>query len=109
MAAVRQLRVHPPNGLLIVWDGLNAHRGPDMRDFLSRTRRVHVERFPGYSPDLNPQEPAWRHLKYVELANYAPENLQILARAIHKAARRVRRRPRLLRAFFNQCEPPLIL
>jgi transposase len=109
VAAVRDLLGHHPNGLLIVWDNLNAHRGPEMRKFLSRTRRVHLERLPAYSPDLNPQEPVWRHLKQVELANYAPPDLPVLARSIHRAVRRVRRRPHLLRSFFDHCDPPLKL
>ena len=44
--------------LTIVWDGLPAHRGQTVKEFLDEgaSRRLHLERLPGYAPDLNPDE-----------------------------------------------------
>ena len=52
-------------------DGLPAHHGQVVKDFLSAgaAARIHLQRLPGYAPDLNPEEGIWRYLKRVELAN----------------------------------------
>ena len=45
----------------MVWDGLPAHWGTDVRTFLSdgAARRLHLEQLPGYAPNLNPDEGGW--------------------------------------------------
>ena len=44
--------------LLIIWDGLPAHRGQTVKQMLSdgAAKRLHLECLPGYAPDLNPDE-----------------------------------------------------
>jgi DDE superfamily endonuclease len=58
-AVLRQLRGH----VIVLWDGGRIHKGPDVRALLSRCPRLHVEPFPGYAPDLNPDEFVWTHFK----------------------------------------------
>ncbi|WP_263841480.1 IS630 family transposase [Salinibacter sp.] len=57
--------------LTIVWDGLPAHRGQTAKEFLAEggSRRLHLERLPGYVPDLNPDEAFWNCLKNLEMKN----------------------------------------
>ena len=44
---------------ILVWDGLPAHKSREMQDYLETQKHwLEVERLPGYSPDLNPVEPA---------------------------------------------------
>ncbi|WP_236601573.1 transposase [Ktedonobacter sp. SOSP1-52] len=47
-----------PGKLLVIWDGLPIHRAKVIKTFLSSPmgKRVHLERLPGYAPELNPQE-----------------------------------------------------
>ena len=50
--------------LLVIWDGAAIHRSQVVKDWLSqRAGRVHLERLPAYSPELNPVELLWSHLK----------------------------------------------
>ncbi|WP_247238004.1 IS630 family transposase, partial [Telluribacter sp. SYSU D00476] len=50
--------------LLVIWDGASIHGGEAVKAFLKkRPGRVHLERLPGYSPELNPAELVWNHLK----------------------------------------------
>ena len=43
--------------LLIIWDGAAIHRSEAVKTFLrTRPGRVHLERLPAYSPELNPTE-----------------------------------------------------
>jgi hypothetical protein len=47
-----------PGKRLIMWDGSPIHRADVVTPFLASPMgtRVHLERVPGYAPDLNPQE-----------------------------------------------------
>jgi transposase len=51
--------------LLVIWDGAPIHRANVIKGFLKRgaTKRLHLERLPGYAPELNPQEEVWNPLK----------------------------------------------
>jgi len=89
---LRHLLRHIDGKLLIIWDGLPAHHGWVVKDFLSRgaARRIHLERLPGYAPDLNPTEGVWQYLKYVELRNLCCHDLSELRYELRKAAARLR-------------------
>ena len=51
---------HLPGKLLVVWDGLPAHRGRVVKEFLAAQRgRLVTERLPAYAPELNPVEYTW--------------------------------------------------
>jgi hypothetical protein len=57
--------------VLLLWDGLAAHRSRAMHDYLASQAHwlLQVERLPAYAPELNPVEGLWANLKGTELAN----------------------------------------
>jgi transposase len=79
-----------PGKLLVVWDGSPIHRGHPITDFLQRgaAKRLHLERLPGYAPDLNPEEGIWSSLKRIELANVCCRDLADLRRHLIRACSR---------------------
>jgi transposase len=90
--------------LLVIWDGSPIHRRAEVNEFVAETcGKVRVEALPGYAPDLNPwDEGGWHHLKHVEMRNLACRDLEQLHEQLHLAVGRVRQKPRLVRAFFEQ-------
>jgi transposase len=90
VAFLRQLLQHFSGKLLILWDGLPAHRSHLVKDFLRQEAagRLHLERFPSYAPDLNPVEGLWQQVKQVELRNvcclHLPHLRYLLSRAIRR-------------------------
>ena len=51
---------HLPGKLLVVWDGLPAHRARLVSEFIRVQRgRLALEWLPGYAPELNPVEYLW--------------------------------------------------
>ena len=88
--------------VILIWDGLPAHRSREMTAFL-RTQRswLSVEGLPGYAPELNPAEQLWGNVKGRELANQCAENLKDVAAALRKGMARVRRRPSLAFSFLK--------
>src|SRR5262250_3175038 len=99
---LRQLHRHfRRRRVILLWDGLPAHRSRRMRDYLAQQRRwLTVERLPAYAPDLNPAEPLFGNVKGGELANHGGD-LPLLAAAFRSGMARVRRRPDLARAFLQ--------
>lgn len=91
---LRHLRGH----IILLWDGGAIHRGRDVQALLSRTSRLHVERFPAYAPELNPDELAWSYLKK-GLANGRPDNVNELLADLTRQTRRIRRTSALPHSF----------
>jgi transposase len=83
-----------PGKLLVIWDGASIHRGQVLKDFLAQggATRIHLERLPGYAPELNPQEGVWNLLKRRELKNLCAQDLQQLDREVRRAKERLRHR-----------------
>jgi transposase len=96
---------HIPGKLLIVWDGLPGHRSRAVWDFVRQQRgRLWLEFLPAYAPELNPVEYLWAHWKQHELPNFCPQNFGQLSAHARRALRRMRRRPTLVCAFWEQAE-----
>ena len=83
---LRHVLRHIEGKMLIIWDGLPAHRSQKDKDVLSETGgRVYLEQLPGYAPDLNPDEGIWQYLKNVELKNVCFETLEALRKQLRLA------------------------
>jgi transposase len=94
--------------LLVIWDGLPAHRSALVREYLeSLNGAVQIEQLPGYAPELNPTEYIWGHLKHHELANLCAPTFGELKTCARNRLRSMQRRPTLITAFWQQAELPL--
>ena len=91
--------------ILIVWDGSPIHRNKKIQAFLSAgaAKRLHLERFPGYAPDLNPDEGIWQYLKRVELGNVCCCDLDQLSAELIRAKERLRHKRDIIKACSLQC------
>lgn len=90
---------HIRGKLLIVWDGASIHHGQAIKEFLAAggAKRIHLERLPGYAPDLNPDEGIWQYLKHVELKNVVCHNCTDLHAELRLATARLRHKRQVIR------------
>jgi transposase len=90
-----------PGKLLVIWDGASIHRSQAVKDFLAHggATRIHLERLPGYAPELNPQEGVWNLLKRRELKNLCAADFEQLRIELVRAKERLRHRKTVL----HQC------
>jgi transposase len=89
--------------LLIVWDRLPAHKSRMVGEFLdSQHGWISTEYLPPYAPELNPVEYLWGHWKHHVLPNVCPKDFWQLSEGARRTLRRLRRRPRLIAAFWKQ-------
>ncbi len=89
--------------MVIIWDGAPIHRSHIIKEFLTNgaAHRLHLEQLPAYAPELNPGEGLWGHLKGVELRNFCCCTIPHLRHELRDAVRRVRRKPRIIKGFFQ--------
>ena len=94
---------HLSGRLLIVWDRLPAHRSRLVADFMAaQDDRITFEYLPPYAPELNPVEYLWGHWKQHELPNVCAKDFWSLNENARRTLRRLRRRPKLITAFWKQ-------
>jgi transposase len=76
--------------VILIWDGLPAHRSREMSAYLwSQRDWLEIERLPAYAPDLNPTEGVWNNIKSREMANLCPDLMQEAVTAFRRGLQRL--------------------
>ena len=101
---LKHLLQHIPGKLLVVWDGLPAHRGKAVKTFLRQggAQRWYLAQLPGYAPELNPDEGVWNYLKRVELKNLCCHDLLELRTELRNAVGRLQHKSNVIQGFIRQ-------
>jgi len=84
--------------IILVWDGLPAHRSARMRRLTAARRWLRVYQLPGYAPELNPTENVWSNLKR-GMANLAAGRIDDLIRITKNRLKRMQYQPDLVDGF----------
>jgi putative transposase len=103
---LRELLGNLRGKVVVLWDGGGNHKGPLIREFLRRNKRLRLERLPPYAPELNPVEAVWSWLKYGQLANYVPDAMTDLDDEIIDRLIELKCDPTLLRNLWDGSDLP---
>jgi DDE superfamily endonuclease len=95
--------------LIVVWDGLQAHRAVAVRDLAAASGRMELERLPGYAPELNASEGIWCHIKWHKMANHGLTEVPAIHAMAKTHGRKLHDNQRLLRSFVNATSLPIRL
>ena len=107
VAFLRQLKQHLPR-FTVIWDRNQIHsKARVVKEFLAANPSVVAEDFPGYAPELNPDELVWCWTKYGRLSNYAAPNLGELRQRVEAELEYLRDHPYALWDFIDHTELPL--
>jgi transposase len=94
---------HLSGPLLLIWDRLPAPRNPLVAEFVRCLEdEIEIEYLLACAPELNPVEYLWGHWKHHELPNLCPRDRWQLSEVAWRTLRRLRRRPTLITAFWQQ-------
>jgi len=100
---LRHLRRHVRGPVVLLWDGLQAHRSAQTQAFLLANRHwLEAKRLPAYAPELNPVEGLWSWMKQTTVANFCPEGLDPIRRRVRKGRHRLARRGDLIESFLRK-------
>jgi transposase len=98
----RRLLHDTPGPVFLVLDGHPVHRSNAVKEFAAASGgRLRLCFLPGYSPELNPGEWVWKHVKHDRVGRagvIGPEDLKAKALA---ALHRLQKLPHLVRGFFR--------
>jgi transposase len=98
---LRQLFRHVDGPLVLVWDRLNVHRSPRVRDYVGTRPLSQIVFLPAYAPELNPVEYLWSNWKMNPLVNLGVSTLEELVSAVRKPALATQRKRALLGSFIR--------
>lgn len=98
-------QTHINKKVAVVMDRAPSHTAKKIGDFINSQEQLKVFYIPPYSPELNPDEKVWRHLKSVSLKNRIAQNKSSLSRMVIGALRQMQKSPRLTQRF---CENYLV-
>jgi len=107
VAFLRALKEHLPR-FTVVWDRHTIHsRSRVVKAFLAQNPSIVAEDFPGYAPELNPDELVWGWVKYGRLSNYAPADLATLRARVQQELAYLQCHPYALLDFVDHTDLPL--
>lgn len=99
---LQALRRHTRGRVLLVWDGLPAHRAKLVQaDAASQQHWLRVERLPSYAPELNPVEYLWSSGKKKALANVCPNGITEITSRFRRQTTRWRQDTTVLTGFLK--------
>jgi transposase len=100
---LKALKAHLKMLLMVIWDGLKAHRSRLVREYLdSLTGHIQIAFLPLYAPNLNAVQYLCAWLKRHALANYCPKNLSGLHITASNKLKSVQKRPWIITACWMQ-------
>jgi len=99
----QMLRHHRRRHLIVVMDRAPPHTSKKTRAWIEGQTRLHVFHLPAYSPDWNPDEKVWNHLKHNELASHQAKNKGELKQLARRKLQSMAKRPKLMRGIFFRC------
>jgi transposase len=94
---------HKRRHVVVVMDRAPPHTSNKTRDFIESESRLHVFYLPKYSPDWNPDEKIWNHLKNQELKSHQAQTKGELKRLALRKLRKMQRNPSQIRGIFFRC------
>ena len=80
----QMLKHHPRRHLVVVMDRAPPHVSKKTQGYIDSQPRLHVFHLPSYSPDWNPDEKVWNHLKHHELKSHQAKTKDELRTLAHR-------------------------
>jgi transposase len=99
----QMLKHHPRRHLVVVMDQAPPHTSRKTRAYIDSQARLHVHYLPKYSPDWNPDEKVWNHLKHQELKGHQAKTKEELHTLTQTKLETMSKNPSLLKGLFFRC------
>ncbi len=96
----QMLKHHPRRHLVVIMDQAPPHTSKKTTAFISHQKRLHVFWLPPYSPDFNPDELVWNHLKHQELKSHQAKTKKEMKKLARRKLNKMSKNSRLLKGIF---------
>lgn len=99
----QMLQHHKKRHLVVVMDQAPPHTSKKTTSYIEAQARLHVFHLPKYSPDWNPDEKIWNHLKHQELKGHQAKSKPELKEMTQAKLEAMASNSSLLRGIFFRC------
>jgi len=99
----QMLKHHKRRHLVVVMDQARPHTSKKTKAYIESQTRLHVFYLPKYSPDWNPDEKVWNHLKHQELTRHQAKTKNELTKLTRRKLQSMAKQPSLIRGIFFRC------
>jgi transposase len=96
------LKEYPKRRIFVIADQAPAHIAKKVQTFVAHEKRLKLFYLPAHSPDFNPDEGVWSHLKSQELKAHQATNKTELIKKTKAALRKMGKHAALIRSFFKR-------
>lgn len=101
---LQQLMLEAQQPIILVVDGHSIHKAKSIKSYVESTQgRLELVYLPPYSPQLNPDEQVWKHVK-ADIAKHPIANKFDFRLAVEKALSRLKSKADTIAAFFRHPE-----
>jgi transposase len=97
------LKHHKRRHIVVVMDQAPPHTSKKTRKFIDSQKRLHVFYLPPYSPDWNPDEYVWNHLKHQELKGHQAKTKEEIKLLTQNKLTKMADDSHLMRGIFFRC------
>lgn len=104
IAFLQQLLIHHKRRhLVVIMDQAPPHVSNKTQRFIKSQKRLHVFYLPPYSPDWNPDEQVWNHLKHQELKGHQAKTKKEIFQLTKQKLTNMANSPHQLKGIFFRC------
>lgn len=98
------LRHHPRRHLVVVMDQATCHKSKKTKAYIAGQKRLHVFYLPPKTPEFNPDEQVWDHLKYQELKAHQAKTIPQLKKLTRRKLRKMSKNKKQLLGIYRRSE-----
>jgi transposase len=95
---------HRRRHIVVVLDQASCHKSKKVKAYIESQKRLHVYWLPPKSPEFNPDEQVWNHLKHTELKNHMETNTKGLKKLVNRKMRGLSKSQTKLMGIFKRCD-----
>ena len=95
---------HLRRHLVVVMDQAPCHTSKKVKEYIDSKKRLHVFYLPAYSPQFNPGEKVWNHLKNIELKGHLKNNTKDLKRLMRLKLNKISKSQETIFSIFKRCD-----
>lgn len=100
----QMLKHHPRRHLVVIMDQATCHKSKKTQAFIASQKRLHVFYLPPKTPEYNPDEQVWDHLKNQELKSHQATTIPQLKKLAKKKLRNMSKNKRQLLGIYRRSE-----
>lgn len=100
----QMLKHHPRRHLVVIMDQASCHKSKKIKIYIDEQKRLHVFYLPPKTPEYNPDEQVWDHLKNQELKGHQAKTVPDLKKLARKKLKKMSKNKRQLLGIYRRSE-----